>query len=500
MRIAAYARYSTDRQSSASIEDQLRNCRQYCARMGWPSPVVYQDAAISGSRIDRPGYQKLLAEAQRYDVILIDDLSRFSRDSLAMGRALRELSFQGVRVIGVSDGTDTGRKGHQAEIGLRGIMSELYLSDLADKTHRGLTGKALAGKSAGGLPYGYRVTAVGEREIVPSEAAIVQRIYAEYIAGASARDIAKGLNADGIPSGRGKTWAISAIQGDYARGIGILANPIYCGEQIWNRSRWVKRPDGKGRVRRENPPEEWIHTEQPHLAIIDRATWETAKAANAARSRKSTGTRGRRPRHLLTGLLRCAECGGPMVVIDAYCYGCATAKDRGTCESKLRINRKKADDAMLAGVREMLLSDEAAAAWKSAIAHQLSQQQAKCTQAAKALEQAKRERDNVLAAIRQGILLPSTRAELARLEALCETLERQATQTVRLMPDITGRLRQIADTLAERSAANPTVRQALHNVIGEAIATKRNGVTGAMVTPQIGLVAGAGFEPATFGL
>lgn len=49
MKVAAYARYSSDAQREASLEDQLRNCRQYAARMGWPEPVVYTDAAVSGA-------------------------------------------------------------------------------------------------------------------------------------------------------------------------------------------------------------------------------------------------------------------------------------------------------------------------------------------------------------------------------------------------------------------------------------------------------------------
>lgn len=176
MRVAAYARYSSAAQREASLDDQLRNCRVYCGRMGWPEPVAYTDAAMSGSRNDRPGYLRLVADSLRFDVIVVDDLSRLSRDSIEVAQAIRRLTFAGVRVVGVSDGTDTGRKGHKAEVGLRGIMSELYLADLADKTHRGLTGRALAGSSAGGLPYGYRVTERGQRAVVESQAAVVRRI------------------------------------------------------------------------------------------------------------------------------------------------------------------------------------------------------------------------------------------------------------------------------------------------------------------------------------
>ncbi|HZW19497.1 MAG TPA: recombinase family protein, partial [Luteimonas sp.] len=173
MRVAAYARYSSDSQRDASLEDQLRNCRSYAERQGWPAPIPYTDAAMSGARNDRPGYLRLLADAGRFDVILIDDLTRLSRDSVEATKATRRMTFAGVRVIGVSDGLDTGRKGHKAEVGLRGLMGELYLDDLRDKTHRGLMGRALDGASAGGLPYGYQVTSTGQRAIREDQAEVV---------------------------------------------------------------------------------------------------------------------------------------------------------------------------------------------------------------------------------------------------------------------------------------------------------------------------------------
>ena len=373
------------------------------------------------------------------------------------------------------------------------------ISVSADKTRRGLTGKALAGKSAGGLPYGYRVTRTGEREIDPAQAAVVRRIFADYIAGQSARQIAHALNREGIPSGRGKSWAVSAIQPDHKRGIGILANPIYKGLQIWNRSTWVKNPETRLRVRRDNPESEWITSEHPELAIVTPEIWAAARAACQRRSVKSG--LGKRPVNLLSGLLRCKECGGPIVVVDATYYGCATAKDRGVCGNTLKVNRKQAEAAMLAHVRELLLSDESMTAWLAAIAQQLRQQQGQSQEAKRRLQATLKERDNLLAALRAGIITSSTKAELERIEALCESLEQQANAPLRVMTDIRPRLQALADNLASVSSRHPKAREALRAAIGSAVLTNKNGVTGALVTPiQIMMVAGAGFEPATFGL
>ena len=77
MKVAVYARYSGENQREASLEDQMRNCRNYCVREGWPAPIEYTDRAISGSRLDRTSYRSLLSQASHFDVILEDDLTRF---------------------------------------------------------------------------------------------------------------------------------------------------------------------------------------------------------------------------------------------------------------------------------------------------------------------------------------------------------------------------------------------------------------------------------------
>ena len=161
MKVAAYARYSSEQQSAASLDDQLRNCRAYAERMGWPAPVPYTDAAISGARADRPGYQRLLQDAHRFNVILLDDLSRLSRDNVEVQQQVRRLKFAGVRVIAVSDAIDTDDKGHKLGVGLRGLMGELYLDDLREKTHRGLAGRALQGASGGGWGCGPALATIG---------------------------------------------------------------------------------------------------------------------------------------------------------------------------------------------------------------------------------------------------------------------------------------------------------------------------------------------------
>jgi DNA invertase Pin-like site-specific DNA recombinase len=145
MRVALYGRYSSEGQREASIDDQFRNCQTYAARqVGWTITNRYHDKAISGSHgaDGRPGYRQMLADAKlkRFDILLVDDLSRLSRDQVETERARRSLVHWGIRLIGVSDGIDTAAKGHKMLSNFKGIMNEVFLDDLRDKTHRGMVG------------------------------------------------------------------------------------------------------------------------------------------------------------------------------------------------------------------------------------------------------------------------------------------------------------------------------------------------------------------------
>ena len=90
----------------------------------------------------------------------------------------------------------------------------------------------------------------GEREIVPEEAVIVRRIFKDYLAGASPKQIAKALNAKRVRGPRGALWSPSTIHGNPERGIGILHNQLYIGRLVWNRQRFLKDPDTGKRVAR----------------------------------------------------------------------------------------------------------------------------------------------------------------------------------------------------------------------------------------------------------
>ena len=230
-RVALYARYSSDKQREASIEDQIRLCEERAAREGWKVVQHYTDHAISGASLMRPGIQALMQDAQgkKFDLVLTESLDRISRDQEDIAGVYKRLRFAGVQILTLSEGPVS-----ELHIGFKGTMGALYLKDLADKTRRGLRGRVEAGKSGGGNSYGYDVvvkfTAAGEpergdRRINESEAAIVRDIFTAYAAGKSPKAIAHALNRQKVPGPSGEGWAPSTINGNWRRGTGILNNP-----------------------------------------------------------------------------------------------------------------------------------------------------------------------------------------------------------------------------------------------------------------------------------
>ena len=366
-KVALYARYSSDNQRDASIEDQLRICRERADREGWQVIDSYSDRSVSGASLIRPGIQALMADAQgrQFDLVLAESLDRISRDQEDIAGVYKRLTFADVRIVTLSEGDIS-----ELHIGLKGTMGALYLKDLADKTRRGLRGRVEDGKSGGGNSYGYRVVRKtgpdgepvrGEREIDPAEARIVRRIFTEYAAGKSPRVIAHELNAESVEGPRAGSWGPSTIHGNVKRGTGILNNELYIGRIVWNRQRFLKDPETGKRVARPNPKEEWIVQNVPDLRIVEVDLWEKAKLRQKdnsdryARAEGNSLTETRRQRYLFSGLIKCAECGGGYSMVYRDMFGCSTVKNKGTCTNSTRIRRSELESRVLHAMREHLM-------------------------------------------------------------------------------------------------------------------------------------------------
>lgn len=357
-RAAIYARYSTDLQNDRSVEDQTALCEEHARRSGWAVVGRYHDRARSGATITgRAGLAALLADAVSgaFDLIVVEALDRVSRDQADLATIYKRLTFLGVQIVAVHDGV-----ADPIQVGIRGLVSELFLTDLKHKVRRGMTAVVADGRNAGGRAYGYRpvLGRPGELEIVEEEAEIVRRIFREYVDGDSPRTIVARLNDEGVPPPRGDGWNASTVNGSRARGYGILRNPLYDGRIVWNRVRMVRNPDTGRRISRENPPSEWREIEAEHLRIVPAEVF--AAAQRPGRTKGRTGPRG--ARRLLSGLLRCGSCGAGMFIAErdgAYiAVRCSGHRERGTCGNRKKYNLRRIEAAVVDGLKGRLTHPE----------------------------------------------------------------------------------------------------------------------------------------------
>ena len=517
MRTAIYARYSSNLQDPRSIEDQVRICQERADREGWTISGVFTDYAISGAVRDRPGLNQLLAHVRggHTDQVMAEALDRLSRHQGDMSWIYDHVCHAGARIFTLSEGEVA-----ELHIGWVGTQASIFRKNNADKIRRGLSGRVAEGRAAGNIVYGYRkihrLDSKGEperglREPDPEQAAIVRRIIAEYLADDSPLTIARRLNAEGIPSPSGGTWAVSMINGDAKRGNGILCNQIYAGVLVYNRTTMSRDPDTRKRVAQVNPPEKWQRQPVPDLAIVDAETWARVQARKA-------GTRGlpivrlKRARKLLSGMVRCGRCGGPMTIRENSSWGCANARTKGTCSNKRKVANEMLQRRVFAGLRTELLSpaavDRAVARYTAkrkqlvAEAEQLDQRQSK--RAAELDKQI----TNLVTAVASGGDIPelvnalrTARTERAQIDG--DRREREAEQMIVMIPAIAQAYRTAVEDVAavlegheqEYAKAQRTLRSLIDHVVVTPASTPR-GVEIALVSRLENVIALATGEPA----
>jgi site-specific DNA recombinase len=552
MRAAIYARFSSQMQRDASIDDQMRLCRERIAREDWAVAETFADRGISGASMIRPGLQDLMAAATagRFDILVAEALDRLSRDQADVATIYKRLTFAGIQIVTLSEGEI-----NELHVGLKGTMNQLFLKDLAAKTRRGLRGRVEAGLSGGGNSYGYDVVrrlgadgvpVTGERVINKDEAEIIRRIFCEFADGLSPKAIARRLNDDHVPGPRGVHWRDTAIRGHRTRGTGLLNNELYVGRLIWNRLRYLKDPETGRRVSRLNPPEAWTLTEVPEMRIVDNDLWRRVKlrqgeidASPRATAIKATRFwERRRARHLLTGLLCCGACGGGFAAVGRDYLACSAATKLGVCSQRKSIKRGVLEGAVLQLLHDRLMQPAAVAEFVAAYTAETNANRGAETadRARVASEHAKtaRKLEGLYDAISDGLRTQGLKDRLETLEArlgeLDETLAAPAPTPVRLHPNLSEmykrKVAELAATLADpeiRTAALEAIRSLITRVTvhngSDGLTLELEGALTAMIglaqnakSPlgsgldvgcmerSVKLVAGVGFEPTTFRL
>jgi site-specific DNA recombinase len=496
MRVALYARYSSDLQRETSIDDQLAIAKRYAKEHGWRvlDNHIYTDAAVSGASIQgRAGVQRLLSDAARqpkpFDVLLVDDSSRIARDTADAIRVMQTLKFLGIRVIYISQGIDSDSDQADALVTVHGLIDSLYLKELGKKTKRGLAGQMDRGFSTGGRQYGYRKIPVfdasGKKdahghpvsigtniEVNEEEAEVIRRIFDWAAQGVGLASIVERLNTEGIPNSRGKRWTKSPVSW-------ILNNERYLGKQIWGQKSFEKEP-GTGRsIARENPRSEWRVQDRPDLRIVSDELWERAQKTRAqvrkAVAPKQNLGRGKDARfhshHLLTGFAKCHICGGAMSSVSggkgSPRLGCRKSwqEGRSACPNRLTIRMKVAEPQILAKLQSELLKPVAAdyivKSVEKEVRKALSQPKDAQGSTQRQLDSERRKLQNLVAAIEGGSDTPGTllnavkerEATINRLEAQLKTESQKPARGE--MPKIAPWVREQLEDLTNLLKSDP---------------------------------------------
>lgn len=402
LRAVIYARYSSDSQREESIEGQIRECTEYAKRNNIELIGSYIDRALSARTDDRPDFQRMIADSSKglFEIILVWKLDRFSRDRYDSAHYKRILKKNNVRLISAKENISEGPEGIILESILEGY-AEYYSAELSQKVRRGQHENATKCMSNGGTPpVGYYIDKDQHKLAIDIHLApVVQEIFTRFEHGERIKDIVKSLVQRGIKNQQGNDFT--------GAGIGrILKNRKYIGEYKYGD---VVIPNGIPK-------------------IIDEDLFERVQIRMRA-NQKAPAKAKANEEYLLTTKLFCGSCGRLMVGesgkghqgnIYRY-YKCAGTKKKLGCNRKA-VKKDWIEQTVVKLTISMVLQSNVIDRIAEAIFHLQDKEDTMTPVIMQQLSLCENEIENVMNAIRKGIITEATKTTLEELEAQREKL------------------------------------------------------------------------------
>ena len=396
----AYLRYSSDSQTEQSIEGQLRVCQDYAARNDIVIVDTYIDRAMTGTNDNRRDFQRMLRDSAKraWDYVLVYKLDRFSRNKYEMAMHKRTLRDNGVKILSAMENIPDTPEGIILESLLEG-MAEYYSAELSQKVRRGMNESRQKGNFTGGyVLYGYKI--VDKKVVIDEEKAeVVRYIYEQYAHGVIVTDIIDQLTARGILN-RGKPFARNTVHL-------MLKNEKYGG--IYRH---------KGEVFTDTYPR---IVPEPIFRIV-RQKIEDNKY----------GKRSADVVYLLRDKMVCGYCGQPISAetgtsksgaVKRY-YKCLGRKHGNKCTKS--VVRKDVIENLIVETTHQLLDTSAALSMVADRIIEANQKrlrdQSVLNSLIKELATVEKSISNLLMALEQGVVTPSTKKRLEELEARQEDI------------------------------------------------------------------------------
>ncbi len=436
---AIYARYSSDKQNTETITVQVDKCKEFCDRQDILVCETFVDEARTGTTEGgREQYARMLDMASKgfFNVIVAYKYDRIGRSFVEAVRSIGDLErFYNVAVYSATE---------PSEPLVRNILlsvAENFSRQLSARVHDALASNAGQGFHCGGpAPYGYVAvkTASGRTdrkgnpimhtllEVEPEQAAIVQRVFKDYADGLSMTQIARRLNESGVVTPDGDAWDRSGIQ--Y-----ILYNEAYRGWRVWNKRKRLRKPDGKMTFRMR-PSSEWVIMKEAHPVIVDDDLWnavEETRRRSARYRQEGGGGLTFYSKHLLTGLMKCEECGGNFISHTMLrrngkppylYYRCGYHDRRGNavCSNSINIQQDRLERAVLDLLQKEILTKQGVRVLledvREALANQKDGTKEELERVERELRKAEREITNLVNAIKATGISETLKAELDRCE------------------------------------------------------------------------------------
>ena len=501
-------------QREASIRDQQRKCRQRAEQDGLhiPPELEFFDEAVSGTKRDRDGLNRMLeaAEQGRFSTLYIESLSRLARESILTMPILKRLVYRyGIRIVVLDEGIDTANEGWDLIASILAQHHERYVKDLGKQVFRGQEGAILDDYGVGDYCLGFTSEPIPGSEqgrrgrnakprtryaIDPETSQWVRRIFHWFVI--ERREIAwivrelNRLNAPKDHRSTTPTWRHPLV-------LGVLKNRKYIGVWPWGESENVRDPE-TGDVRQEPRDEEearrWTR-HFPELRLIEDDVFEQAqqllqensdryagnRKANGQLNGSKPGSGDARPRNLLSGLLRCEKCGSTFHVggANGRYYFCPKYKP-GVCEHQTQVRRDLAESMILDAIGLSVLDNPAwreevfrqtLAAWRE----QRSSTPEELRTIDEALNRVERKIQRLLDSIEEDEAGPDIQERLAQRRRERDDLRRQRQRLQRSTPSddakptrewVDAQLKELGESL---HGGGPAAAHALRTLVGESI-------------------------------
>lgn len=372
-RVAAYCRVSTDSEEQlTSYQNQMRvYTEMIAANKEWEFAGLYADEGISGTRADkRPEFQRMIRDCQngKIDYIITKSVSRFARNTVECLEYVRSLKAQGIGIFFEEQNIDTLK--NESELYL--VIYAGFAQSESESISKHITWTYRKKFEEGKVSFqyknflGYRKGADSQPEIVPEEAAIVERIYEMFLAGQPVKVIAQTLQAEKIEIlGKNLSFSKNMI-------MNILRNEKYCGDCILQKTVTV---DCISKTRKVNQGEAPMYiVENNHPAIISREVFNRAQeelirrqALQAKSDKTSITATGKYSKYALTEVLQCAECGSRYRRVTWTAHGrkkivwrCISRLDYGTkhCKDSITVEEEALHGAVVRALNRFHTEDE----------------------------------------------------------------------------------------------------------------------------------------------